>query len=184
MIPARYAATRLPGKVLRDIAGRPMIEHVWRRAMRATCLARVLIATDDERVREMCPGHAPDRPARRTGSERGQGRHRLGRQRQVLLPPPHSLPTSPHRHHPPPAHRPVRLPCSLPHPLRSDRPHPPSKRPRAWNNCVPYSTATASEWSRSPATAASASTPRQTWNASAASSRHLAPADCQHGDCV
>ncbi|MER6050852.1 3-deoxy-manno-octulosonate cytidylyltransferase [Streptomyces sp. NPDC001793] len=54
VIPARYAATRLPGKVLRDIAGRPMIEHVWRRAMRATCLDRVLIATDDERVREVC----------------------------------------------------------------------------------------------------------------------------------
>ncbi|WP_411119886.1 3-deoxy-manno-octulosonate cytidylyltransferase [Streptomyces sp. 058-1L] len=50
VIPARFASTRLPGKVLLDIGGRTMLEHVWRRAMLTRCLDRVLIATDDERI--------------------------------------------------------------------------------------------------------------------------------------
>jgi len=49
VIPARYGSTRLPGKPLRLIAGRPMIEHVYERA-RAAGAAQVLIATDDERI--------------------------------------------------------------------------------------------------------------------------------------
>lgn len=51
-IPARYASERLPGKVLLPLAGRPMIEHVWRRARAARGLARVLVLTDDERIAE------------------------------------------------------------------------------------------------------------------------------------
>jgi len=50
VIPARYGATRLPGKPLRAIAGRPMIEHVFRRATESGA-ASVLVATDDERIR-------------------------------------------------------------------------------------------------------------------------------------
>ncbi len=53
VIPARYASTRLPGKPLRLIAGRPMIEHVWARA-RASGAAEVIIATDDERIAGAC----------------------------------------------------------------------------------------------------------------------------------
>jgi 3-deoxy-manno-octulosonate cytidylyltransferase (CMP-KDO synthetase) len=49
-IPARYASTRLPGKPLRSIAGRPMIEHVYRRVERARGLGRVVVLTDDERI--------------------------------------------------------------------------------------------------------------------------------------
>ncbi|MEI6458486.1 MAG: 3-deoxy-manno-octulosonate cytidylyltransferase [Pseudomonadota bacterium] len=49
VIPARYASTRLPGKPLLLIAGRPMVEHVWRRAQAAGAL-EVFIATDDERI--------------------------------------------------------------------------------------------------------------------------------------
>jgi 3-deoxy-manno-octulosonate cytidylyltransferase (CMP-KDO synthetase) len=45
LIPARMASTRLPGKPLADIAGAPMIVHVWRRAMAAK-LGRVFVATD------------------------------------------------------------------------------------------------------------------------------------------
>jgi 3-deoxy-manno-octulosonate cytidylyltransferase (CMP-KDO synthetase) len=45
LIPARMASARLPGKPLADIAGEPMIVHVWRRAMAAK-LGRVLVATD------------------------------------------------------------------------------------------------------------------------------------------
>lgn len=50
IIPARYQASRLPGKVLLDIAGRPMIEHVYERVSRAEGLDRVLVATDDDRI--------------------------------------------------------------------------------------------------------------------------------------
>ncbi len=49
-IPARYASTRLPGKPLRQLAGRPLIEHVYRRASAARGLARVVVLTDDERI--------------------------------------------------------------------------------------------------------------------------------------
>jgi len=50
MIPARYGSTRLEGKALAEIAGKPMIQHVYERAARATCLDAVLIATDDPRI--------------------------------------------------------------------------------------------------------------------------------------
>jgi 3-deoxy-manno-octulosonate cytidylyltransferase (CMP-KDO synthetase) len=50
IIPARWQATRLPGKPLADIAGRPMIQHVYERSRQAASLAEVLVATDDERV--------------------------------------------------------------------------------------------------------------------------------------
>ncbi len=49
VIPARYAATRLPGKPLADIGGRPMIEHVWRRAVESGA-EQVVVATDDVRI--------------------------------------------------------------------------------------------------------------------------------------
>jgi 3-deoxy-manno-octulosonate cytidylyltransferase (CMP-KDO synthetase) len=49
VIPARRAATRLPGKPLADIAGEPMIVHVWRRAMEAD-VGSVLVATDDDEI--------------------------------------------------------------------------------------------------------------------------------------
>ncbi len=48
-IPARYAATRLPGKPLLEINGKPLIQHVYERAM-ASGAAEVVIATDDERI--------------------------------------------------------------------------------------------------------------------------------------
>jgi 3-deoxy-manno-octulosonate cytidylyltransferase (CMP-KDO synthetase) len=49
-IPARYGSTRLPGKPLLPIAGRPMIEHVYTRVARARGLTRVVVLTDDERI--------------------------------------------------------------------------------------------------------------------------------------
>ena len=51
IIPARYASTRLPGKPLRDIAGKPMIVRVYERAVRAKRVHDVVVATDDERIR-------------------------------------------------------------------------------------------------------------------------------------
>jgi len=50
IIPARFASTRLPGKPLSDIHGKPMIQHVYERASRARSLDLVLVATDDERI--------------------------------------------------------------------------------------------------------------------------------------
>jgi 3-deoxy-manno-octulosonate cytidylyltransferase (CMP-KDO synthetase) len=52
IIPARYGSTRLPGKPLARIGGKPMIQHVYENAARAKGLDRVLVATDDQRVEE------------------------------------------------------------------------------------------------------------------------------------
>ena len=49
VIPARYASTRLPGKPLREINGKPMIEHVYRRG-RESAARDVVVATDDESI--------------------------------------------------------------------------------------------------------------------------------------
>ncbi|MGZ0896254.1 3-deoxy-manno-octulosonate cytidylyltransferase [Pseudomonas putida] len=50
VIPARYGSTRLPGKPLADIAGKPMVQHVYERALQVSNAHVVVIATDDERV--------------------------------------------------------------------------------------------------------------------------------------
>ena len=51
VIPARFGSTRLPGKPLLQIAGKPMVQHVWEQARRSGA-GQVVIATDDERIRE------------------------------------------------------------------------------------------------------------------------------------
>jgi 3-deoxy-manno-octulosonate cytidylyltransferase (CMP-KDO synthetase) len=55
-IPARFASTRLPGKALRPLLGRPMIEHVVARARAARGIDRVVVLTDDERIRDAVLG--------------------------------------------------------------------------------------------------------------------------------
>lgn len=55
VIPARYASTRLPGKPLADIAGKPMIQHVCERAGESRA-SRIVVATDDDRIRVACEG--------------------------------------------------------------------------------------------------------------------------------
>jgi 3-deoxy-manno-octulosonate cytidylyltransferase (CMP-KDO synthetase) len=50
IIPARYASTRLPGKPLLSIAGKPMVVRVCERAAAARTISRVLVATDDSRI--------------------------------------------------------------------------------------------------------------------------------------
>ena len=74
VIPARYASTRLPGKPLLDIAGKPMICRVYDRAIKAKCLTGAVVATDDRRILdavEAAGGRAmmtsPDHP---TGTDR------------------------------------------------------------------------------------------------------------------
>ena len=53
IIPARFGSTRLPGKPLSQINGKPMVQHVWERARLAQAVDRVLVATDDERIAEV-----------------------------------------------------------------------------------------------------------------------------------
>jgi 3-deoxy-manno-octulosonate cytidylyltransferase (CMP-KDO synthetase) len=56
VIPARYASTRLPGKILADIHGKPMIQWVYERACLARCALRVVVATDDKRIEQAVRG--------------------------------------------------------------------------------------------------------------------------------
>jgi 3-deoxy-manno-octulosonate cytidylyltransferase (CMP-KDO synthetase) len=74
VIPARFASTRLPGKPLVPLGGKPMIERVWDRVRQAASVSGVLVATDDERIRgavEAFGGQAVmTRPDHRTGTER------------------------------------------------------------------------------------------------------------------
>jgi 3-deoxy-manno-octulosonate cytidylyltransferase (CMP-KDO synthetase) len=52
VIPARLQASRLPGKVLIDIHGKPMVQHVYERAMSASRISQVIVACDDPRIAE------------------------------------------------------------------------------------------------------------------------------------
>jgi 3-deoxy-manno-octulosonate cytidylyltransferase (CMP-KDO synthetase) len=54
IIPARLASTRLPRKVLREIAGRPMLSYVVEAARRCSQLADVIVATDSDEVMDFC----------------------------------------------------------------------------------------------------------------------------------
>lgn len=56
VIPARYASTRLPGKPLVDLAGKPMIQWVWQAVAASTKVHRVVVATDDERIATVVGG--------------------------------------------------------------------------------------------------------------------------------
>jgi 3-deoxy-manno-octulosonate cytidylyltransferase (CMP-KDO synthetase) len=74
VIPARYGSTRLPGKPLVPLAGKPMIQHVYERAKLAQRPTEVIVATDDERIVkavELFGGQARmTRSDHRTGTER------------------------------------------------------------------------------------------------------------------
>jgi len=52
IIPARWASTRFPGKPLHPILGKPLIQHVWERCLKAKTISRVIVATDDMRIAE------------------------------------------------------------------------------------------------------------------------------------
>ena len=74
VIPARYASTRLPGKPLVPLAGKPMVQHVYERAKRAQTVHRVLVATDDQRIMDAVTAFGGEarmtRSDHRTGTER------------------------------------------------------------------------------------------------------------------
>lgn len=74
IIPARYASTRLEGKALLDIAGKPMIQHVYERTKKAKLISDVIIATDDKRIFDAVKGFngkvVMTSPDHKTGTDR------------------------------------------------------------------------------------------------------------------
>ncbi len=74
IIPARYESTRLPGKPLLDLAGRPLIWHVVNRARQVSSIDRIIVATDDERIYRVANDAGAEAmmtsPAHRTGTDR------------------------------------------------------------------------------------------------------------------
>ncbi len=80
IIPARFGATRLPGKPLRDVGGRPLIARVCERA-RASGAGRVVVATDDERIVAAVAAHGGE--AILTG-EQASGTDRVAEAARIL----------------------------------------------------------------------------------------------------
>lgn len=74
VIPARYGSTRLPGKPLLDIAGKPMVQRVWEQASRSAA-SSLVIATDDTRIRDVAQGFGAQ--VCMTSSEHPSGTDRL-----------------------------------------------------------------------------------------------------------
>jgi 3-deoxy-manno-octulosonate cytidylyltransferase (CMP-KDO synthetase) len=74
VIPARYGSTRLPGKPLLSLKGKPMIQRVFERAKQAKAAGRVIVATDDQRIVKAVEGFGGEarmtRTDHRTGTER------------------------------------------------------------------------------------------------------------------
>lgn len=81
VIPARYASVRLPGKVLREIGGKPMIEHVWRRGMESEA-SEVVIATDDERIASAAESFGAN--VCMTGNQHRSGTERIAEVADIL----------------------------------------------------------------------------------------------------
>ena len=52
IIPARYASTRFPGKPLADIKDKPMVQHVYEKALDSGLFQKVVVATDDSRIQK------------------------------------------------------------------------------------------------------------------------------------
>ncbi len=74
VIPARFQATRFPGKPLTPIAGVPMVQRVWDGARKAKSLSRVIVATEDARVADACRRFGADVAMTRADHETGTDR--------------------------------------------------------------------------------------------------------------
>ena len=75
IIPARYSSQRFPGKIIADLNGKPVIEHVYQRSIQAELVDRVIIATDDRRIYKNVEGFGGQ--AVMTSSEHRSGTDRL-----------------------------------------------------------------------------------------------------------
>jgi 3-deoxy-manno-octulosonate cytidylyltransferase (CMP-KDO synthetase) len=81
VIPARYASTRLPGKPLRELLGKPMLQYTWEAATRSGA-DRVVIATDDKRIEEVAQGFGAE--VCMTSTQHASGTDRLGEVVDIL----------------------------------------------------------------------------------------------------
>src|SRR5512140_2082507 len=81
LIPARYASSRLPGKPLADLAGKPMIVRVAERAAKSGA-SRVVVATDDARIADAAAAHGVD--AVMTRADHPTGTDRLAEAARLL----------------------------------------------------------------------------------------------------
>ena len=81
IVPARFGSTRLPGKPLLDIAGEPMVAHVWRRACQSQA-SRVVVATDDARIRDAMLAYGAE--VVMTRADHASGTDRLAEVSQTL----------------------------------------------------------------------------------------------------
>lgn len=74
VIPARYGSTRLPGKMLEDLAGKPLIVRTYEAACKIKCLKEVVVVTDDPRIAETVEDHGGlvwmSRKVHESGSDR------------------------------------------------------------------------------------------------------------------
>ena len=76
VIPARFRSSRFPGKPLAEICGKPMLWWVYQQASKVASMDELLVATDDERIMEVCRSHRMN--AVITGPEHATGTDRLG----------------------------------------------------------------------------------------------------------
>ena len=81
IIPARYGATRLPGKLLRDIAGKPMIHRTYERALESKA-ERIIVATDDDGIARVVDSFGGT--VCRTQSEHATGTDRIAETVEIL----------------------------------------------------------------------------------------------------
>lgn len=75
VIPARYGSSRLPGKILKELAGKTMIQWVYERALRSQTLSELYVAVDDVRVQQCVEGFGGK--AIMTGSHHQSGTDRI-----------------------------------------------------------------------------------------------------------
>lgn len=82
LIPARYDSVRFPGKPLVEIQGRPMVQHVYERAVSVSELSAVYVATDDRRIADCVRGFGGK--AVMTGEHHASGTDRIGEAAQII----------------------------------------------------------------------------------------------------
>lgn len=74
IIPARYGSSRFPGKPLAEISGKPMIQWVYEGARQANNLKEIIVATDDDRIAQVCSSFGAEvwmtSPGHRSGTDR------------------------------------------------------------------------------------------------------------------
>jgi len=75
VIPARYNASRFPGKPLADLNGKPMLQHVWEGAKASKLAKQVIVATDDQRIAQVVRGFGGE--VRMTSSSHKNGTERV-----------------------------------------------------------------------------------------------------------